>query len=328
MADALIARLQRAGFRGESLRKAWAIVMRESGGNPKAYNGDSGTGDKSYGLAQINMIDRLGPARRKQYGLRSNEELLNPDTNLRVMYQMSGGGKDFGPWAVGPHAYKGAPASAKTRYEELYKQFPGAGSTPVAAQGRGTPQRRLSAAGGQDPRGVALALLQRGRQRRGEGSSRLLSMLADAPPPPQAPAAPTAPSRPMPQGGGGGGGGGGKGGIRELFYDPKGAYDEGNWISPIGGHSDHVHVSFGTPQAAMQAIRYAQSQGLRASENPYAEGSPAEKGVHTGTSYHYRSFPGQFKGGKSPVLGQGLDVSGDAAKLARYFEWVKSRWGL
>jgi len=98
--------------------------------------------------------------------------------------------------------------------------------------------------------------------------------------------------------------------IRELFYDPLGAYDEGNWINPIGGHSDHVHASFGSPETAMWAIKLAKSMGLRASENPYAEGSPAEQGVHTPTSYHYRNFDGMYDG---RLLGQGLDVSGSAA---------------
>jgi hypothetical protein len=112
-------------------------------------------------------------------------------------------------------------------------------------------------------------------------------------------------------------------GIREAFYDPLGAYDEGNWIKPIGGHSDHVHLSFGQPNVALQAIKLAQQLGLRASENPYAEGSPAEPGVHTSTSYHYKNFPGMYDGRQ---LGMGLDVSGPAAKMAEYYNAVRSRW--
>lgn len=33
-------------------------------------------------------------------------------------------------------------------------------------------------------------------------------------------------------------------GVRELFYDPEGAYDNGRRIPPIGGHRDHVHIAF------------------------------------------------------------------------------------
>src|SRR4051812_17631570 len=115
--------LRAAGFKGEALRQAWAISQRESGGNPAAYNGNAGTGDQSYGLFQINMLGGLGPARRKQYGLSKNEDLLDPATNARVAYQMSKGGTDFGAWAVGPNAYKGAPSSAYARYKDQYDKF-------------------------------------------------------------------------------------------------------------------------------------------------------------------------------------------------------------
>lgn len=118
--------LKQAGFQGESLRQAWAIAQRESGGRPDAFNGNAGTGDQSYGLFQINMLGGLGPARRKQYGLKSNADLLDPATNARVAYQMSKGGTDFGAWAIGPNAYKGAPADAVQRYQSWYDKFPGA----------------------------------------------------------------------------------------------------------------------------------------------------------------------------------------------------------
>jgi hypothetical protein len=36
-------------------------------------------------------------------------------------------------------------------------------------------------------------------------------------------------------------------GVRELFYDPVGAYDNCRAIPPIGGHSDHVHIAFDPP---------------------------------------------------------------------------------
>lgn len=121
----LIQTLYNAGFRGEALKKAWAIATRESGGRANALNDNTGTGDLSYGLFQINMLGRLGPARRAQYGLRSNEDLFDPTVNAKVAYQMSKGGTDFGAWGLGPNAYKGAPARAKERYLELIKQYPG-----------------------------------------------------------------------------------------------------------------------------------------------------------------------------------------------------------
>ena len=112
----------------------------------------------------------------------------------------------------------------------------------------------------------------------------------------------------------------GKGGVAELFYDPLGAYDEGKWIKPIGGHGNHVHVSFRDPQTAVAAIRLAQQLGLRAAENPYVDRVDP---VHTKTSYHYRTF-GQKVGGR-PV-GQALDVSGNSAAMAKFFNTVRSRY--
>lgn len=87
-----------AGFRGDALIRFVGIAMRESGGNSGATNM---TGpDNSYGLWQINMKGALGPARLKQYGLKSNEDLYDPNINARVAFQMSGGGSNMSPWTI------------------------------------------------------------------------------------------------------------------------------------------------------------------------------------------------------------------------------------
>lgn len=39
----------------------------------------------------------------------------------------------------------------------------------------------------------------------------------------------------------------GRKGVRELFYDPEGAWDNFVEIPPIGGHGDHVHIAFDPP---------------------------------------------------------------------------------
>jgi len=124
--DNLVGWLQQAGFKGDALRTAWAIAKRESSGRPEAYNGNAGTGDKSYGLFQINMLGNLGPSRRKSYGLKADEDLLDPATNARVAYAMSKGGKDFGAWGIGPNAYRKMPALD-------FSGFPGGGAAPAAA---------------------------------------------------------------------------------------------------------------------------------------------------------------------------------------------------
>lgn len=92
-----------AGFRGENLVDMVAIAMRESGGDPRAFNGNTGTRDDSYGLTQINMIGDLGPARLQQFGLSSADQLFDPLTNARAAYLLSGNGTDLSPWG----GYKG-----------------------------------------------------------------------------------------------------------------------------------------------------------------------------------------------------------------------------
>lgn len=129
--DPLVRTLQGAGFKGDALRTAWAIAKRESGGRADAYNPDRSTGDDSYGLFQINMLGKLGPARMKQYGLKSYKDLLDPATNARVAYAMSKGGKDFGAWGLGPNAYRsGAGFDTIKKY---WDEFP-----KVAAPPKGT----------------------------------------------------------------------------------------------------------------------------------------------------------------------------------------------
>lgn len=79
---------------------AVAVALAESGGNPRAYNGNARTGDSSYGLWQINMLGSLGPARRQQFGLKSDKDLLDPATNARVMVALSANGTNWGPWTT------------------------------------------------------------------------------------------------------------------------------------------------------------------------------------------------------------------------------------
>lgn len=92
--------LRQAGFTGPQLQMARAIMLAESGGRATAYNPNAGTGDNSYGLFQINMLGAMGPARRRQFGLPSNEALFDPLTNAKVAYQMSKGGTDWSPWST------------------------------------------------------------------------------------------------------------------------------------------------------------------------------------------------------------------------------------
>jgi hypothetical protein len=103
--------LYSAGFRGDDLAKAIAISYRESNHNAGSLNDNAKTKDKSYGLFQINMAGALGPSRLKSQKLKSNDDLFDAATNIRVTRNMynwnKGHGRDpFHDW--GP--YKGADA--------------------------------------------------------------------------------------------------------------------------------------------------------------------------------------------------------------------------
>jgi len=94
-----VRRIARAvGFTPARARQVDRISHCESRHQPRAHTNNPGTGDNSYGLMMINMVGDLGPARRKQYGLTTNEQLLDPVKNLRVAWRMSHGGRDWSPW--------------------------------------------------------------------------------------------------------------------------------------------------------------------------------------------------------------------------------------
>jgi hypothetical protein len=86
------------GFEGKKLQAAWAVAKKESNGRPLAYNGNTKTGDSSYGIFQINMIGNLGPERRSKYKLSHNKELFNPVTNASIAFKMTSGGDNWSAW--------------------------------------------------------------------------------------------------------------------------------------------------------------------------------------------------------------------------------------
>jgi len=90
--------LSLVGFKGKSLVVAWAVAKKESNGRPLSFNGNHKTGDSSYGMFQINMIDDLGPDRRDKFDLDSNAELFNPVKNAEIAYYMTNGGEDWSSW--------------------------------------------------------------------------------------------------------------------------------------------------------------------------------------------------------------------------------------
>jgi hypothetical protein len=114
--------LEQVGFKGYSLKLAWAVVMRESRGNSGSHNKTSSTGDNSYGLFQINMLGYLGEVRREKFGIKSNAELFDPVTNAQAAFYMTNRGKDFGSWGLGPNAYDGT--SSESAVTDWLDDFP------------------------------------------------------------------------------------------------------------------------------------------------------------------------------------------------------------
>jgi len=90
--------LQLVGFEGQNLKEAWAVAKKESNGRPFAFNGNTSTGDSSYGIFQINMLGVLGLDRRDKFELDHNADLFNPVVNAQIAYHMSDGGNDWSSW--------------------------------------------------------------------------------------------------------------------------------------------------------------------------------------------------------------------------------------
>ena len=95
----LVELLKAVGFKGQGLKLAWAVAKAESNGRPFAFNGNTKTGDSSYGIFQINMLGTLGPDRRDKFEIDLNAELFSPVTNAEIVYYMTKGGVDWSSWS-------------------------------------------------------------------------------------------------------------------------------------------------------------------------------------------------------------------------------------
>jgi len=116
--------LEAVGFEGQDLKEAWAIAKKESNGRPLAFNGNSLTGDNSYGIFQINMINTLGDDRRTKFDLEHNADLFNPVKNAQIAMHMSGGGRDWTSWHIGKDAYTSTSGKHYAKFKEWLSKFP------------------------------------------------------------------------------------------------------------------------------------------------------------------------------------------------------------
>ncbi len=116
--------LEAVGFEGQDLKEAWAIAKKESNGRPLAFNGNRLTGDNSYGIFQINMIDTLGDDRREKFNLDHNADLFNPVVNAQIAFHMSSGGEVWRAWHIGKDPYTSTSGSHYAKFKEWLSKFP------------------------------------------------------------------------------------------------------------------------------------------------------------------------------------------------------------
>jgi hypothetical protein len=99
-----------------------AIALGESGGRPTAHNPNRNTGDNSYGLWQINMIDALGPERSRALGIKDYEQLKDPNVNARAM-KMILASQGLNAWSVFRNgAHRQFLPEARRAYAELRRE--------------------------------------------------------------------------------------------------------------------------------------------------------------------------------------------------------------
>lgn len=125
--------LRQQGVAPEKIPTMTAISLAESGGNPKAFNPNARTGDKSYGLWQVNMLGGLGPERMKQFGLSKEEELFDPSVNARAAKKILES-QGLKAWSV----YKGG--QYKQYLSEAQKAAASLGQQPQQTQQTQSPQ--------------------------------------------------------------------------------------------------------------------------------------------------------------------------------------------
>ena len=115
-----VARLARdAGFSGEALVTAVAVAKGESGLNPTAM-GDTTITDATWGPSVGLMQIRSFNKERGTGGTRDQQANVDPATNMRAAFAVSGGGKNFKPWTIYKNgAYKQYLAEARAAVAAL-----------------------------------------------------------------------------------------------------------------------------------------------------------------------------------------------------------------
>lgn len=145
----MVSLAKEAGFSDEEAVIMAAIGAGESSGRTGAHNPDASSGDNSYGIWQINMLGKMGPVRRSEFGIEDNKELFDPKQNAkaaRIIYEQQG----FEAWSVYKNGdYEKYLGTAKASLEE--KDENSAGDNPYSGNNAAaavTPQSSAMGSGG------------------------------------------------------------------------------------------------------------------------------------------------------------------------------------
>ena len=130
--------LRNAGFPESAIPTMLRIAQLESTNDPNAFNPDSTTKDLSYGLFQINMFGKMGPERRKWFGIKSNEELYDPQKNANAAYKLwnsrersKGKGQGYTHWSTYNNKLAGNPNLKTQNIESAAMEASGVVGNPT-----------------------------------------------------------------------------------------------------------------------------------------------------------------------------------------------------
>lgn len=124
---------RQAGFPPVVAVTMTAIALRESSGNAAVLNDNPKTGDRSYGLWQINMFGALAEPRKKIFEITDEQDLFDPLVNARAAFRLwAGRNKNL---SIAWYIDRGGDYQA--RYEQ---HLPAAQAAALAAENTGAPQ--------------------------------------------------------------------------------------------------------------------------------------------------------------------------------------------
>jgi hypothetical protein len=146
----MVSLAKEAGFSDKEAAIMGAIGAAESSGRISAHNPNAKTGDNSYGLWQINMLGKMGPERRNQFGIENNEELFDPKKNAAAAYEIYKQ-QGFEAWSVyktGAHKKYMGTAESSLREKDDGDSAAPEDSENKSASGAVTPQSSAMGSGG------------------------------------------------------------------------------------------------------------------------------------------------------------------------------------